>query len=59
MLLVTGIREGVDDFRRGQRDKEVNNRLYKRLHHSGYELIPSRKIKVGDLIFVDQGEDCL
>lgn len=56
VLLVTGIREGVDDFRRGQRDKEVNNRLYKRLHHSGYELIPSRKIKVGDLIFVDQDE---
>merc|ERR1740128_338595 len=56
VLLVTAIREGVDDFRRGQRDKEVNNRLYKKLLPSGYELIPSWKIKVGDLIFVDQDE---
>lgn len=45
----------MDDFRRAQRDKEINNRLYKKLVPSGYELIPSSKIKVGDLIFVDKG----
>jgi len=50
------VREAVDDFRRGQRDKEINSRLYKKLVPSGFELIPSWKIKVGDLICVDQGK---
>lgn len=52
---MTTVREAVDDFRRAQRDKEINCRLYKKLVASGFELIPSSKIKVGDLIFVDKG----
>ena len=55
VLFVTTVREAVDDFRRAQRDKEINNRLYKKLVPSGFELIPSWKIKVGDLIFIEQG----
>lgn len=55
MLFVTTVREAVDDFRRAQRDKEINSRLYKKLVPSGFELIPSSKIKVGDLIFVNKG----
>ncbi|KAI9561929.1 hypothetical protein GHT06_012891 [Daphnia sinensis] len=56
VLLVTTIREAIDDFRRAQRDKEINCRLYKKLVSSGFELIPSSKIKVGDLIFIDKDE---
>jgi phospholipid-translocating ATPase len=55
VLFVTTVREAIDDFRRAQRDKEINCRLYKKLVPSGFELIPSSKIKVGDLIFVDKG----
>ncbi|EFX85164.1 hypothetical protein DAPPUDRAFT_314296 [Daphnia pulex] len=56
VLFVTTVREAIDDFRRAQRDKEINCRLYKKLVPSGFELIPSSKIKVGDLIFVDKDE---
>jgi len=55
VLFVTTVREAIDDFRRAQRDKEINNRLYKKLVPTGFELIPSWKIKVGDLIFIEQG----
>lgn len=55
VLFVTTVREAVDDFRRSQRDKEINNRLYKKLVPSGFELVQSSKIKVGDLILVDKG----
>ena len=54
---MTTVREAVDDFRRAQRDKEINCRLYKKLVPSGFDLIPSSKIKVGDLIFVDKGKN--
>ena len=50
MLFVTTVREAIDDIRRAQRDKEINCRLYKKLVPTGFELIPSEKLKVGDLI---------
>ena len=55
MLFLTTVRESIYDIRRAQRDKEINCRLYKKLVPTGFELIPSEKIKVGDLIFVDKG----
>ncbi|EDV94041.1 probable phospholipid-transporting ATPase IIA isoform X1 [Drosophila grimshawi] len=59
VLMVTICREAVDDLRRHQRDHEVNSQKYKRLsatHGSGYEMVPSSKLKVGDVIIVEKNE---
>lgn len=52
VLTVTIFREAVDDFRRYKRDKEVNAQKYYRLV-KGFdtpELVPSSKLRVGDLV---------
>ncbi|EDW76123.1 uncharacterized protein Dwil_GK14835, isoform A [Drosophila willistoni] len=59
VLMVTICREAVDDLRRHQRDHEVNSQKYKRLsatNGNGYELVPSSKLKVGDIIIVEKNE---
>ncbi|KAL7741981.1 hypothetical protein ACLKA6_012185 [Drosophila palustris] len=59
VLMVTICREAVDDLRRHQRDHEVNSQKYKRLsasHGNGYEMVPSSKLKVGDVIVVEKNE---
>lgn len=59
VLMVTICREAVDDLRRHQRDHEVNSQKYKRLsatNGSGYEMVPSSKLKVGDVIIVEKNE---
>ncbi|XP_043462367.1 probable phospholipid-transporting ATPase IIA isoform X2 [Leptopilina heterotoma] len=58
VLMVTVCREAVDDFRRYKRDKEVNNQKYYRLV-KGFntpELVPSSKLRVGDLVIVEKGQ---
>lgn len=59
VLTVTICREAIDDYRRHQRDREVNSQKYKRLVVSdthGYEMVPSSKLKVGDIIIVEKNE---
>ncbi|KAH8308402.1 hypothetical protein KR059_012134 [Drosophila kikkawai] len=59
VLMVTICREAVDDLRRHQRDHEVNSQKYKRLsatNAGGYEMVPSSKLKVGDVIIVEKNE---
>lgn len=57
VLLVTIFREAIDDFRRHQRDREVNSQKYRRLmHNGGLEMVPSSKLKVGDIIIVEKDE---
>ncbi|XP_013099837.2 probable phospholipid-transporting ATPase IIA isoform X1 [Stomoxys calcitrans] len=59
VLTVTICREAIDDYRRHQRDREVNSQKYKRLIISdtrGYEMVPSSKLKVGDMIIVEKNE---
>ena len=55
VISVTMIREAIDDFRRFQRDKEVNSSKYVKLSHAGKTMINSSDIKVGDIILVDKG----
>lgn len=56
--MVTICREAIDDFRRHQRDHEVNSQRYRRLvgPNQQPELVPSSKLKVGDLIIVEKDE---
>ncbi|CAM1310111.1 ATP9A (predicted) [Pycnogonum litorale] len=56
VLLVTMIREAVDDFRRFCRDKEMNSYKYRKLTRNGVIRVPSSAIKVSDLIIVDKNE---
>lgn len=57
VLLVTIFREAIDDFRRYQRDREVNSQKYRRLTQTGgLEMVPSSKLKVGDIIIVEKDE---
>lgn len=58
VLAVTICREAVDDIRRHQRDHEVNSQKYKRLisNEKSFEMVPSSKLKVGDMIIVEKDE---
>ncbi|XP_075225291.1 putative phospholipid-transporting ATPase IIB isoform X2 [Lycorma delicatula] len=61
VLTVTICREAVDDFRRHQRDQEVNSQKYRRLIRARdgsvtTELVPSSKLYVGDLIMVEKDQ---
>ena len=55
VLSVTMIREAIDDFRRYQRDKEVNSSRYQKLTSRGKVSIASSELKVGDIIYVEKG----
>ncbi|XP_066600374.1 probable phospholipid-transporting ATPase IIB isoform X2 [Prorops nasuta] len=58
VLSVTICREAIDDFRRYKRDKEVNGQKYLKLI-KGFEtpeLVPSSKLRVGDLVIVEKGQ---
>lgn len=52
VLFVTLVREAVDDILRYKRDKAINSQLYQKLTPTNREVIPSSKIRVGDLILV-------
>lgn len=56
VLLVSVVREAVDDFLRFKRDKAVNSQVYQKLTINGPTVIPSSKIKVSDLIVVDKDQ---
>ncbi|KAG0717199.1 putative phospholipid-transporting ATPase IIB [Chionoecetes opilio] len=57
VIMVTLIREAVDDVRRWQRDKEVNQQKYKKMTpQGGQRTITSANIRVGDLIFVEKDQ---
>lgn len=56
VLLVSLVREAVDDFLRFKRDKAVNSQLYQKLTSNGPLVIPSSKIRVSDLIIVEKDQ---
>lgn len=56
--MVTIFREAIDDFRRHQRDYEVNSQKYRRMVNGSDqpEMVASSKLKVGDIIIVEKDE---
>uniref|UniRef100_A0A1B6E947 Phospholipid-transporting ATPase n=1 Tax=Clastoptera arizonana TaxID=38151 RepID=A0A1B6E947_9HEMI len=61
VLIVTICREAVDDFRRYQRDQEVNCQKYRRLIRGKdglitTEMVSASKLKVGDLILIEKDQ---
>lgn len=64
VLLITMIKEAVDDIGRFQKDKAMNNKKYEFLNPDGrWTMKTSAKLGVGDIIKVSQNErfpaDCL
>ncbi|CAI2369958.1 unnamed protein product [Moneuplotes crassus] len=57
VLLITMMKEAYDDFQRYRRDKEINEKQYEKLQGDGqFGFIKSEKIKVGDIVKVNQNE---
>ncbi|XP_075824283.1 putative phospholipid-transporting ATPase IIB isoform X8 [Microtus pennsylvanicus] len=56
VLAVTIAREAIDEFRRFQRDKEMNSQLYSKLTVRGKVQVQSSDIQVGDLIIVEKNQ---
>ncbi|XP_076411733.1 putative phospholipid-transporting ATPase IIB isoform X30 [Peromyscus maniculatus bairdii] len=56
VLAVTIAREAIDEFRRFQRDKEMNSQLYSKLTVRGKVQVKSSDIQVGDLIIVEKNQ---
>eukprot|EP00158_Paraphelidium_tribonemae_P008292 Partr_v1_DN28543_c0_g2_i7_m72678 putative ATPase class II type len=56
VLLVTISKEASDDYQRFKRDQEANAQLYQKLTPLGPVVIPSSKIKIGDLILVHKDQ---
>ena len=52
------VKEAYEDWKRGQRDKVLNNKMYKRLDcHSGIVRdVKAQDIRVGDIIQVNSNE---
>ena len=56
VISVSMIREGIDDFRRWQRDREVNSSRYVKLTEKGPMSVSSSELKVGDIVYVEKGQ---
>lgn len=57
VLFVTISKEAYDDYKRYKRDKEANSQLYRKLTPQGTLVnVPSSKIHVGDIIFIEKNE---
>jgi phospholipid-translocating ATPase len=56
VLTITVGKEALDDYQRYKRDKEANSQLYCRLTSTGNQNIPSSKIRVGDLLYINKDQ---
>uniref|UniRef100_A0A6I8QN78 Phospholipid-transporting ATPase n=1 Tax=Xenopus tropicalis TaxID=8364 RepID=A0A6I8QN78_XENTR len=56
VLLVTIIREAVEEIRCFVRDKEVNSQIYSKLTNRGTVKVRSSNIQVGDLVIVEKNQ---
>lgn len=64
VLMITLVKEAVDDIQRFRKDKALNNKKYESLNRDGtWTIKTSAMMKVGDIIKVSQNErfpaDCL
>ncbi|CAI2161967.1 5677_t:CDS:10 [Funneliformis geosporum] len=56
VLLVTIGKEAYDDWKRYKRDQENNSQKYEIMTRNGIKLVPSSKIRVGDLILINKDQ---
>ncbi|CAD27116.1 PHOSPHOLIPID-TRANSPORTING ATPASE IIA [Encephalitozoon cuniculi GB-M1] len=56
VLLFSLFKEGVEDYKRYERDKITNSQLYTKLTSQGFVRVPSSRIEVGDLVLLEKNE---
>ncbi|PKY42453.1 phospholipid-translocating P-type ATPase [Rhizophagus irregularis] len=56
VILVTMGKEAYDDWKRYKRDQENNSQKYQIMTTKGIKLVPSSKIRVGDLIIINKDQ---
>ena len=56
VILVTMGKEAYDDWKRYKRDQENNSQKYYVMTRNGIKLVPSSKIKVGDLVIINKDQ---
>lgn len=49
-------KEAYDDWKRYKRDQENNSQKYQIMTTKGIKLVPSSKIRVGDLIIINKDQ---
>lgn len=63
VLCLSLVNEGLDDYKRHQRDRESNSAPYRVWKEKAYAAVKSSDIKVGDLVLVGKGDripaDCI
>jgi len=57
VLLLTGIKEAVEDYRRYKADRQVNNRKFLVYREELWKQVKAKDIVVGDLIKIEQDQD--
>ena len=56
VILVSAIKEIVEDFKRLRQEADVNNCLAKVLHGDSFQDIPWKRVEVGDIVRVNNGD---
>ena len=56
MLVLSAIKETIEDVKRYRQDAEVNSRMVKVLKGTTFEDIPWRSVQVGDILRLQNGE---
>lgn len=57
VILVTMIREAIDDIKRARRDSELNSEKYTLLNGNGQKtVVPSSKLQVSDVIVIQKDQ---
>ena len=51
------VKEAIEDFQRGQQDKEISNKPIKKVFGYEVEVVQSWTLKPGDLIIIEQEQE--
>ncbi|XP_068732876.1 LOW QUALITY PROTEIN: phospholipid-transporting ATPase IF-like [Montipora capricornis] len=57
VITVTAIKQGYEDWLRHKADREVNNRPTKVIREGRIQDVPSKNVKVGDIVQVSENEE--
>lgn len=56
VMTLTLIKEGIDDFKRYKRDKEVNSEVYMKLVGDQFVPVPCSSLRPGDIVTVEKNQ---
>ncbi|KAJ1515464.1 putative aminophospholipid-translocase [Coelomomyces lativittatus] len=56
VLLITMLKEAVDEYKRYKRDQEINTQPYRVLHQDTWKSLPSSQLQVGHVVVVEKNQ---